>query len=217
LNAGRITEVQSMDQTHDDEFLPTKLLLIDNHLPMVDAWKQAFEKFSEVEILAGDYFQRQADAMVSPANSFGIMDGGIDLAIRKQFGLGIQARVQKVIIDRYHGEMPVGAAEVIETGDARWKYLIAAPTMRMPEIVVGTLQAYLAFRAILVAIENFNRQQGHREIDSLLCCGLCTGVGRMPPSTCAAQMRIAYLAMLGPPAIGRFESIHELHRTLKRT
>ena len=81
----------------------------------------------------------------------------------------------------------------------------------------STLQAYLAFRAILVAVENFNRQLGRREIDSLLCCGLCTGVGRMPPATSAAQMRIAYFTMLGPASIGRFESIHELHRTLKRT
>lgn len=32
---------------------------------------------------------RAAEAMVSPANSFGIMDGGLDAAIRDQLGFGV--------------------------------------------------------------------------------------------------------------------------------
>jgi hypothetical protein len=81
--------------------------------------------------------------------------------------------------------------------------------------VALTLNAYLAFRAVLVAIENFNRGAGARAIDSLVCCGLGTGVGGMSPTRCANQMRIAYKAMIGPPIMGRFESIHELHQALR--
>ena len=199
----------------DDELLPTKFYLIDHSAALVAAWREAFAVFPEVTVLAGDYFQQPADAIVSPANSFGIMDGGLDLAIRNELGHVVQSRVQAVVLDKYHGEMPVGAAEVVETGDARWKYLVAAPTMRIPEPVSSSLHAYIAFRAILVAVENFNRAAAARAIDSLVCCGLCTGVGDMVPSRCAGQMRLAYKSMLAPAMIGRFESIHEFHAQLR--
>lgn len=200
----------------DEERLPSRIFLVDRSLPLVEAWKKAFAAFSEVEVLAGDYFQQPADAIVSPANSFGIMDGGLDLALRDQLGHIVQARVQSVIVEKYHGELPVGSAEIVETNDARWKHLVAAPTMRIPESVASTINAYLAFRAILVVIENFNKPLGRRAIDSLVCCGLGTGVGGMNPARCATQMQIAYKAMLGPPIIGRFESIHSRHAALRQ-
>lgn len=198
-----------------DEWIPATVILIDNAPKLVDAWKRSFAAIPEVIPLAGDYFQRPADAMVSPANSFGIMDGGLDLAIRDQLGYPIQGKVQAMIVDQYHGELPVGCAEVVETGDARWKYLVVAPTMRVPEPVAFGINAYLAFRAILVAVARFNRNAGARRIDSLVCCGLGTGVGGMEPAKCAGQMLMAYKALLMPSAIGRFESIHKFHHDLK--
>ena len=203
------------DLSTDDEWLPTTIYLIDHATHLVDAWKQAFAKMPEVKPLAGDYFQRPADAMVSPANSFGIMDGGLDLAIRCQLGHGVQAKLQTVIVDKYHGELPVGSAEIVPTGDERWKYLIAAPTMRIPESVAFTINAYIAFRAILVACENFNRAAGQRLISSLICSGLGTGVGGMTAAKCAGQMQMAYRSMLMPSLIGRFESIHSFHHALR--
>ena len=70
--------------------------------------------------------------------------------------------------------------------------MVAAPTMRVPEHVGFTLNAYLAFRAVLVAVENFNKRTGKREIDSLVCSGLGTGVGAMSNTKCARQMRAAF-------------------------
>ncbi len=204
----------SDERSDDDAMLPSKLYLIDQSARLVNEWKNAFSVFPGVEVLGGDYFQRQADAIVSPANSFGIMDGGVDLAIRDQLGYMVQNQLQKVIIERHHGELPVGCAEIIETNDSRWKYMIAAPTMRVPESVSLTINAFLAFRAILVAVTNFNKRHEKREIDSLVCCGLGTGVGGMLASKCATQMRIAYKTMLEPPMIRRFESIHQLHNML---
>lgn len=75
---------------------------------MCRAWQQVFADVKDVEVVEGDYFERSVDAMVSPANSFGIMDGGLDLAIRDALGASIQRRVQQAIIERHHGEMPVG-------------------------------------------------------------------------------------------------------------
>ena len=199
----------------DDEYLPARVWLIDQSAALVEEWKKAFAVYAEVEARAGDYFQQPADAIVSPANSFGIMDGGLDLAIRDQLGYGVQESIQKVIVEKYHGELPIGSAEIVPTHDARWKYMVAAPTMRVPEPVPYTFNAYLAFRAVLVAIENFNRARGRREIDSLVCCGLATGIGGMSALKCATQMRIAYKTMIEPALIRRFGSIHQLHEALR--
>jgi O-acetyl-ADP-ribose deacetylase (regulator of RNase III) len=148
--------------------------------------------------------------MVSPANSFGIMDGGLDLAIRDQLGLAVQQRAQRVICERHHGELPIGSAEIVETGDPRWPLLVIAPTMRVPERVGATLNAYLAFRAALLACKRHAAP-----IDSLVCCGLGTGIGGMEPDRCAVQMRLALRHVQGPARIPSFEHIHAVHAALK--
>lgn len=59
-----------------------KIYLVDSSLSLIQAWQQVFAKQALVHIYHGDYFDIAADAIVSPSNSFGIMDGGLDLAIR---------------------------------------------------------------------------------------------------------------------------------------
>ncbi len=167
-------------------------------------------------MLAGDYFQQPADALVSPANSFGVMDGGLDLVIHDRLGFAVEVRVQEVIVERHHGELPVGSAEVVATDDPSWRYLIAAPTMRVPEPIPFALNAYHAFRAILVAAENFNRRAGRREIDSVVCCGLGTGIGQLAPVKCAMQMRAAYQSVRGEARIPSFDAIHAFHKALRQ-
>src|ERR1700759_1545898 len=105
---------------------PKRVVLIDRDAKLVAAWKEAFRDVDAVEVVEGDFFSRDADAMVSPANSFGIMDGGLDLAIRSALGSNIQGDVQRVILERHHGEIPVGAAEVVPTGHSRWPHLVVA-------------------------------------------------------------------------------------------
>jgi O-acetyl-ADP-ribose deacetylase (regulator of RNase III) len=176
------------------------LLLVGRDPALVRAWRRVFDD--------GDYFARPADAMVSPANSFGIMDGGLDLTIRDTLGFEVQRRIQRAIVEHHHGELPIGCAEVVETGDARWPHLIAAPTMRIPERVGNTLNAYLAFRAaVLVALR--------RGFGTLLCCGLGTGIGGMEPDRCALQMRMALVHARGPARIPSFDQIHAVHAALR--
>ena len=50
-------------------------LLIDKKLEMIPAWKKFFEAEESVKILQGDLTETLVDAIVSPANSFGFMDG----------------------------------------------------------------------------------------------------------------------------------------------
>jgi len=198
----------------DDDSLSGATYLIDRSQKLVDAWNDAFSAISHVKPVASDYFQQPADAIVSPANSFGIMDGGLDLEIHNQLGYGVQTRLQAVIVEKYHGKLPVGGAEIIQTGDEKWKYLVAAPTMRVPEPIAFMINAYLAFRAVLLAVSNFNKAVGVRRIDTLVCSGLGTGVGRMSPTRCARHLQMAHRSMITSAAIGRFDSIHEFHKTL---
>ncbi len=196
--------------------LPSKIWLIDRSEELATHWAEQFADCPAVGVFAGDYFQRAADAIVSPANSFGIMDGGVDLALRAELGFSTQDRLQAAIVERHHGELPVGCAEIVATDDPRWRFLIAAPTMRVPEHVAFTLNAYLAFRAILVAVENHNKKAGAREIDSVVCCGLGTGIGRMAADRCAKQMRAAFQIVKSPARIPSFDGIHAFHQALLR-
>src|SRR5262245_65740841 len=99
-----------------------RILLIDRWAPLARAWSEAFASVDFVEVVEGDFFARDADAMVSPANSFGIVDGGLDAGIRDALGPSIQARVHEAIVERHHGELPVGCAEIVATDSPRWPH-----------------------------------------------------------------------------------------------
>lgn len=53
------------------------------------------------------------DCMVSPANSFGLMDGGIDFYISEFFGWDLLPKVQQAILDEWAGEQPVGTCMIV--------------------------------------------------------------------------------------------------------
>lgn len=72
------------------------------------------------------------DAIVSPANSFGFMDGGLDAALVERFGMYAETRPKQTIRDKHAGELLVGRAEVCPTNDSTVPWLICAPTMRVP-------------------------------------------------------------------------------------
>lgn len=176
----------------------------------LDAWQKSFRGVPLVSISQGDIFGVTADAIVSPANSFGYMDGGIDLVYSQFFGWKVEDRLRAVILEKYDGEIPVGQAEIVPTAHKTIPFLISAPTMRVPMNVANTAHAYLAFRAALCAVRAWNKQAenspsgtgngrdgseraaDHPKINSILCPGLCTGEGRMPFERSARQMRAAY-------------------------
>ena len=81
--------------------------------------------------------------------------------------------------DEHDGEMPVGQAVIVETGLDQVRYLISAPTMRVPMNIESTVNVYWAFRAILRAVREHNRLHPG-SIRSVLCPALGTGEGRMP-------------------------------------
>jgi O-acetyl-ADP-ribose deacetylase (regulator of RNase III) len=158
---------------------------------VVQSWKKHFKGIENVSISSGDIFDLKADAIVSPANSFGYMDGGIDLIYITRFGWELQTRLQSHLKEQHDGELPVGQATIVETFDAEIPFLISAPTMRVPMNVSNSLNAYLAFRAAIRAVKQHNVASA-RQIRRVLCPGLCTAIGRMPPDLAAKQMATAY-------------------------
>lgn len=172
-----------------------KIVLAATENRLADAWEKAFAGVADVGVHRGSIFDVACDAVVSPANSFGFMDGGIDALYVDRFGVEVQTRLRRLILDRHHGELLVGGAEVVETGDPAQPYLIAAPTMRVP-MVLGpeTVTPYLATRAVLLLAKHGTFAAGERLSDRLRTIafpGMGTGVGRVPAEICARQMRAA--------------------------
>ncbi|MDJ1506490.1 macro domain-containing protein [Xanthocytophaga agilis] len=168
---------------------------IDTNKQVTDAWSKVFEGIPNVSILNDSIFEHPCDAIVSPANSFGYMNGGIDFVISKNLGWHIEKRLQKIIREKYYGELLVGQAEIVPTDHTSFPYLISAPTMRLPMTILRTPNIYLCMKAILTLLQygKFTDGQGIRDkINSVAIPGLGTGIGQFPPILCARQMRIAW-------------------------
>jgi O-acetyl-ADP-ribose deacetylase (regulator of RNase III) len=185
--------------------------LRDIDVDVVQAWREHFKAFDNVRVSQGDIFEVDADAIVSPANSFGYMDGGIDLVYVQRFGWELQSRLQSHLKEEHDEELPVGDATIVETFDPGIPYLISAPTMRVPMNVSNTLNAYLAFRAAIRVVKQHNVESA-KPIRSVLCPGLCTAIGRMPADLAAKQMATAY----GVCVLGRSIGPSSHHSLVRR-
>ena len=64
---------------------------------LADAWRTYCGDVPGLSVHEGSIFDVACDAVVSPANSFGFMDGGIDLAYMEVYGEGIQALTSMLV------------------------------------------------------------------------------------------------------------------------
>jgi len=165
-----------------------KYILFDRNQEMIDAWNLHFENCADVELICADFNAIDCDTIVSPANSFGFMDGGIDYAISDRLGWDLQDRLQEMIHALPEGELLVGKALLLETGDASIPFLISAPTMRVPTNfnISTSINAYLAMKATLIVARS--NPAGQR----VAIPGFCTGTGGMNREIAAGQMFAAY-------------------------
>lgn len=183
-----------------------RLLLFDTNTTLTDAWRDHFSDLigtREVVVFDGNLASLlgdrtlgfDVDALVSPANSFGYMRGGIDGAYTQTFGQTLERAVQSRILESHDGELPVGKATSVQVpypdADTRTavRWLVVAPTMRMPaSYVAGTPNVYMAAKAA------FNVARRTPWLGTLACPGMGTGVGGVDPDVCAAHMRMAWTA-----------------------
>lgn len=188
-----------------------KIYLLDINKDMTDAWKRYFKCYTNVEIINDDFAtfmnnHPEIDTVVSPANSFGLMDGGYDLAITNYFGKQLMEDVQLEIIENWHGEQPVGTSISVPIKDARGKNLFAkdnigrkslmilihTPTMRTPEVINDYRIIYQCMRTTLIEAE---------EIDSryVVIPAFGGSCGQVPYDEIARLMCLAYTQICFEP------------------
>jgi len=162
------------------------IVLADINGGMCEAWEEAIKDFAldDIEVYHGSIFDIEVEGLVSPANSFGFMDGGLDLLISRFFGWKVQDRVQQRIKVEHNGELLVGDALIVQTDHRKIPHVISAPTMRVPMILKNSINPYLATKAAIY-------KSLRRPLKSISIPGMGTGVGRVPFDVCANQMCVA--------------------------
>jgi O-acetyl-ADP-ribose deacetylase (regulator of RNase III) len=163
-----------------------RLHLVDADEKVATALREAFRHYPEVAVEHGDLLAVAWNTVVSPANAYGFMDGGIDAVFRRFFGAVVEDRVRAAIGERPEGFLPIGASLVVQTWNQRIPYLIVAPTMLAPE-PIDNQNCYRAMRAVL-RIAAIQEDVGR----AVYCPGLGTGIGRVPPADAAQEMAQAY-------------------------
>ena len=160
-----------------------RLHLVDHSEDVANALQSAFAPYADVEVKCADLLAEAHDTVVSPANSAGFMDGGIDAAYVRAFGCSIETEIRRRV-SWLPGGLPVGGSLCVSVQHERVQRLIVAPTMEHPESVPA-INARRAMAAIL-------RRASEEHVQDLFCPGLCTGVGQVDPAEAAEQMRLAY-------------------------
>lgn len=188
------------------ESLQIVLTAVDKRL--ADAWRRWCGDLPFVVIHHGSIFDVTCDAVVSPANSYGFMDGGIDRLYTDYFGHSLQTRLQQSIRAYHGGELLVGQAEMVPTEHPRIPYLIAAPTMRVPMTLGRSINPYLAARAVfrLLLNDRFSTRATAglpiaESVRRVAFPGLGTGAGGISSQVCARQVRSA----IEDVVLGKFE------------
>ena len=133
-----------------------KIYLLERNKTGAETLREIFAK-EDVEVVCDDFVSfmktHHVECVVSPANSYGLMDGGYDAAITEWYGEGLQKRVQEYILTHYYGEQPIGTSFIIDAGRDGQK-LIHTPTMRVPSRILDPAVIYQSMRTtLMVAIE----------------------------------------------------------------
>ena len=176
-----------------------KLYLVDTNVKLVEEWEKQFAEFEGVSVHHGDILELAENTIVSPANSYGYMDGGIDRLYTDYFGMQPQIEIQDAIKKREEGYLPVGASVFVNTGHEKISYMISAPTMISPG-EVRPENCFFAMAAVLQASE-----RNKSVVRKVYCPGLATGIGKVSPELAASEMALAYRKWLNVRSVGWVE------------
>ncbi len=169
-----------------------KVLLVDINPKIIAAWRASFEGNPEVEIVHGSMLDQPVSAWVSPTNSAGSMDGGLDLVIKNFLGAKIEHQVKGEIKRKHQGAMPVGHAVCVPTERVQPRFLISTPTMvSSNQDISASMNVALACAAAFQAVHIQNTEEPG-SIRSVALPGLGAQTGRVPAEICADLMWTAY-------------------------
>ena len=153
-----------------------KVLIADHNKSTIASLQECNPSF---EVEAGNPLAFDIDAVVSPANTMGIMNGGYDAVLRRYFGIGIEYTVQKYLA-KYN--IDVGQAIAVKTGHPKVHWLIVTPTVSVTgEGLSGheSVSYACAYNAVKVAHQ--------RGVKYLGMTGLGSGVGGLDRRVSARQ------------------------------
>jgi O-acetyl-ADP-ribose deacetylase (regulator of RNase III) len=173
-------------------------------------WK-GFEKNPKIKIKVLNSSLRDVppetkfQLVVSPANSYGRLDGAFDDAISRSFCQPhhpyntLTDAAQKVLYERWRGYAPPGSCTLVPfpkdlEGTNAWgcKWVAICPTMRFPYAASWDREVvYECVWSLLNELERWNRTKSDDRIDSILITPLATGVGAVSPERWAAQFVLA--------------------------
>lgn len=188
-----------------------QIILLDKNMSMCKAWDEEFgrtdKKISVVNSDFGAFIEQNedVDGIVSPANSFGIMDGGYDAAITAVFGQGLMNKVQDRIFTEFGGIQPVGSALSVPIDDKR--YLIHVPTMMYPGPILDIRVIYQSMRSTLCAADKLN-------IKKIVIPAFGRLTGRVDDRIVAKMMRLGYEHSAHVPKRPDWEYVTELARQI---
>ncbi|KAJ5713172.1 uncharacterized protein N7483_010353 [Penicillium malachiteum] len=155
------------------------------------------------------------DLIVSPANSYGRLDGAFDDAISRTFSPredyhALTRATQLVLYEKWRGFAPPGSCTLVEfpvplkENPRACEWIAICPTMREPEDVNWDREiVYECVWSLLNQVEAYNRDlwkgsasqksgsaRGKR-INSMLLTPLAVGIGKVSKERWAAQMVLA--------------------------
>lgn len=144
------------------------------------------------------------DLIVSPANSYGRLDGAFDDAISRAFCLPhhpydtLTNAAQKTLYEKWRGFAPPGSCTLVpfpkDLQENQWgcKWVALCPTMRVPCSVKWDREVvYECVWSLLCQVEGWNRERETGRIESVLITPLATGCGRVSAERWAAQFVLA--------------------------
>jgi O-acetyl-ADP-ribose deacetylase (regulator of RNase III) len=155
------------------------------------------------------------DCVVSPANSYALLDGGFDDAISRAFSpaddyYALTRHAQLELYKQYRGFAPPGTCTLISIPEEyakrsknadRWgcRWLALCPTMRLPDNVGWDREiVYECVWSLLCAIDRHNRsvkdsnaEPAEAMIKYILMTPLATGVGNVSAEKWAHQAVLA--------------------------
>ncbi|KAF9892488.1 hypothetical protein FE257_001597 [Aspergillus nanangensis] len=143
--------------------------------------------------------------IVSPANSYGRLDGAFDAAISRAFCNPhhpyntLTHAAQDVLYDRWRGFAPPGTCTLVPfpqtlegTNDWGCKWVAICPTMKVPTSVSWDREVvFECVWSLLCQVEGWNRGRTTDRIESILMTPLATGVGGVSEERWAAQLVLA--------------------------
>ncbi|KAJ5875983.1 uncharacterized protein N7529_001567 [Penicillium soppii] len=145
------------------------------------------------------------DLIVSPANSYGRLDGAFDHAISTIFSPrrdyhALTSAAQSVLYEKWRGFAPPGSCTLVPFPDAlkankhQCAWVAICPTMRSPGSATWDREVvYECVWSLLCQIEGFNRGLGDGEgrIGRILMAPLAAGIGKVSKERWAMQTVLA--------------------------